>query len=254
MAFWNRTRRRQELLAESFSETSRATLRQHVRHYSFLSDAQRRRLEDFVKILVAEKDWVGGSGFQLTEAMKVTISGYAGIMTIGLEEPYYFDRLMTIIVYPGAYMPHSRFEQHMPLGASDPRLGESWQHGPIVLSWSEIVGDEKRRPGNNLVIHEFAHHVDSLDGDVDGSPPLVNRQQGREWYRVSEAEFARLRSEAASGQATLLDRYGAKNRAEFFAVASECFFERPHALSQRHPELYQVLAAIYRQDLTSWLP
>ena len=152
-------------------------------------------------------------------------------------------------------MPQSRFEQRMPLGASrDPRLGEAWQHGPIVLSWAEIVGDEKRRPGNNLVIHEFAHHIDSLDGDVDGSPPLVNRQQGRDWYRVSEAEFARLRGDAASGQATLLDRYGATNRAEFFAVASECYFERPHSLRKRHPDLYQALVTIYRQDLASWLP
>ena len=100
MAFWNRNRRRQELLEQTFPESSRAVLRQNVRHYSFLTDALRVRLEGFVKILMAEKDWVGGSGFQLTDTMKVTISGYAGIMTLGLEEPYYFDRLMTIIVYP----------------------------------------------------------------------------------------------------------------------------------------------------------
>jgi MtfA peptidase len=254
MAFWNRNRRRQELLAKPLPESARDALRQHVRHYQYLSEPMRARLEEFIQILLAEKDWVGGSGFQLSDTIKVTVAGYAGVMTLGLEEPYYFDRLMTIIIYPSAYLPHSRFESRMPLGSSDPRLGEAWQHGPIVLSWAEIVGDEKRRPGNNLVIHEFAHHVDSLDGDVDGSPPFVNRQQGRDWYRVSEAEFARLRRDAATGQATLLDRYGAKNRAEFFAVASECYFERPHVLSQRHPELYQALAAVYRQDLTTWLP
>jgi len=252
---WIRNRRRAAILSESFPVQRRDILSKNVRHFQYLSDAQRLRLEGFVQIVVSEKDWAGGGGFELNDEIKVTIGGYAGVMTLGLVEPYYFDRLRTIIVYPKGYLPRrSSFDSQQPLGLESPRLGEAWHRGPVVLSWAEIAGDEKMRPGNNLVIHEFAHHVDGLDGDVDGTPPLVGREKSRTWYRVTEQEFLRLRRDAAQGQATLLDRYGASNRAEFFAVASECFFERPHALRERHADLYRVLADFYCQDVAEWLP
>jgi Mlc titration factor MtfA (ptsG expression regulator) len=252
---WLHTRRRQQLLSEPFSDERRTVLENRVRHFRYLDDEQRRRLEGFVPVVIAEKDWVGGSDFELTDEMKVTIAGYAGVMTLGLDEPYYFDRLRTVIVYPAGYVPHSsQFEQHQVLGPVSPRLGEAWHRGPVVLSWAQIADPKKLRPGSNLVIHEFAHHVDGLDGDVDGSPPISDRQQSRTWYRVSEAEFERLTHEAQQGVATLLDHYGASNRAEFFAVASECFFERPRAMRERHAELYQAMASFYCQDVAAWLP
>jgi Mlc titration factor MtfA (ptsG expression regulator) len=252
---WNRARRRKRLLSQHISPEWRTVLSENVRHFQYLNDQQRHRLEGFVQVMVAEKDWVGGSGFELSDVMKVTIAGYAGVMTLGLIEPYYFDRLKTIIVYPNTYVPHSsRFDQCRSAVPTGPRLGEAWHRGPIVLSWAEVVSTEKRRPGNNLVIHEFAHHVDGLDGTVDGTPPIVGREKERTWYRVTEQEFERLIIDASRGEATLLDRYGASNRAEFFAVASECFFERPNALRDRHHELYKVLADFYCQDLATWLP
>ncbi len=104
------------------------------------------------------------------------------------------------------------------------------------------------------MIHEFAHHVDGLDGNIDGTPIIADRQQVRTWYRVIDEEYQRLVDEAAQGEATLLDRYGASNRAEFFAVASECFFERPHALRDQHRELYDILANFYCQSPAEWLP
>jgi len=252
---WLHTRRRQRLLSEPISHEWRAVLQQRVRHFRYLDDQRRERLEGFVQVVVAEKDWVGGSGFELTDEMMVTIAGYAAIMTLGLDEPYYFDRLQTIIVYPAGYVPHSsRFEQHSITGPASPRLGEAWHRGPVVLSWAQIADPKKLRPGSNLVIHEFAHHVDGLDGNVDGSPPITDRQQSRTWYRITEAEYERLKREAQQGEATLLDHYGASNRAEFFAVASECFFERPRGMRERHAELYRVLADFYCQDTASWLP
>jgi MtfA peptidase len=252
---WIRTRRRQRILSAPFPHEWRAVLAKRVRHFQYLNEQQRQRLEGFIQVIVAEKHWVGGSGFELTEAMKVTIAGYAGVMTLGLDEPYYFDRLKTIIVYPGAYLPHSsRFDQFPQFTQLSPRLGESWHRGPVVLSWSEIAGREKLRPGNNLVIHEFTHHVDGLNGAVDGMPPIVGRAKERTWYRVTEREFARLTREASRGEVTLLDHYGAGNRPEFFAVASECFFERPRAMREQHPDLYRVLADFYCQDVAEWLP
>jgi MtfA peptidase len=252
---WFRTRRRQHWLREPFPNEWRDVLSKRVRHYQYLDGVKRDWLESVVHVLVAEKDWVGGSEFELTDEIKVTIAGYAGVMTLGLPEPYYFDRLMTIIVYAGSYQPRpSRFNQQSPIFPDGPRLGESWHRGPVIVSWEEIVATEKLRPGNNLVIHEFSHHVDGLDGDVDGTPPMIDGERARTWYQVTEDAFERLRRDAKQGQATLLDRYGASNRAEFFAVASECFFERPRAMRERHPELYQVLADFYCQDVATWLP
>jgi MtfA peptidase len=107
--------------------------------------------------------------------------------------------------------------------------------------------------GCNVVLHEFAHYLDGLDGEVDGSPPLAGEQE-KTWYRVTEAEYLRLVGSARRGEVTLLDHYGASNRAEFFATATECFFEQPRAMQRRHPELYDVLQDFYRQDPAQWLP
>ncbi len=254
LSAWFRSRRRKRLLKHPFPHEKYNTLIQEVRHFQYLNSQQRARLESFVQVLTNEKDWVGGSGFELTNEMKVTIAGYAGVMTLGLPESYYFDRLRTIIVYPGEYQPHRSSFDQSPEYDLEPRLGESWHRGPIVLSWAEIGGTKKLRPGNNLVIHEFAHHVDGLDGEVDGTPAIMGRAKRRTWHQVMNEEFLRLRSEALQGEATLLDRYGASNQAEFFAVASECFFERPRAMRDRHPNLYQVLADFYCQDVAAWLP
>jgi Mlc titration factor MtfA (ptsG expression regulator) len=251
---WLRARRRQQWLREPISHQWRDILAKRVRHYQYLDVTKRAWLEGVVRVLTAEKEWVGGGGFVLTDEMKATIAGYAGVMTLGLPEPYYFDRLMTIIVYPRAFVPRSsRFDQHAPpLFGPGPLLGEAWHRGPVILSWSSI--ESQREPGRNLVIHEFSHHVDGLDGDVDGTPPMYDGERAAAWYRVTENEFERLRQDTGHGVATLLDRYGATNRAEFFAVASECFFERPRAMRQRHPELYGVLADFYCQDTSTWLP
>ena len=102
--------------------------------------------------------------------------------------------------------------------------------------------------GHNVVFHEFAHHLDGIDGDVDGTPPLESRQQYRTWDRVLVHEYRWLVREAGAGAATLLDHYGATNEAEFFAVATECFFECGPQLRERHPELYEILRGFYRQD------
>jgi Mlc titration factor MtfA (ptsG expression regulator) len=249
-----RNRRRNRLLAQPFSTERRSILAQRVRHYQFLPAPQQTRLEAFVQVFAAEKDWAAAGSLQITDEMKVTIAGYAGLMTLGLAEPYYFDRLKTIVIGDDVYRPRGVERNGILMRRPDPRFGEAHQAGPIKLSWREIAEHNRMRPGNNLVIHEFAHHVDGLDGHMDGTPSIVGREQQRRWREVIEAEFARLRHDASTGGPTALDPYGATNRAEFFAVASECFFERPHAMRQWHPELYQVLADFYCQDVASWLP
>ena len=246
---WFNERRRKMMLAEPMPPAWFDYLVNNVRHYQHLPPGRQARVRRVVKILVAEKNWVGGSGFEVTEEMKVTVAGQAAILVIGMPEPYYFDRVHSIIIYPGPY-------EHPPMiGGPRTMLGEAWFHGPIVLSWREtLAGGRNERNGRNLVFHEFAHYVDALDGEVDGTPPLVDRRQQRAWHRVTEAEYLRLLGKARRNEASLLDHYGAKNRAEFFAVATECFFEQPRALLREHKQLYRVLRDLYRQHPARWLP
>ncbi len=224
-------------------------LAKNIRHYAHLSRGKQARLRRVMRILVAEKNWEGGSGFAVTEEMKVTVAGQAAILVIGIAEPYYFDKVKSIIIYPGVY------EHPAKLGGPRRVLGESWYHGPIVLSWkAALAGGRNESNGRNVVFHEFAHYIDALDGDVDGTPPLADRQQQRTWYRVTEAEYLRLVGKAQRNEVSLLDHYGATNRAEFFAVATECFFEQPRAMWREHRQLYHVLRDLYRQHPARWLP
>jgi Mlc titration factor MtfA (ptsG expression regulator) len=104
------------------------------------------------------------------------------------------------------------------------------------------------RRGRNLVFHEFAHQLDMLDGVINGTPPLKDKEQAQRWHKVMTAEYQRLIEASQEGRATLLDEYGTTNEAEFFAVATECFFDKPGPLSHRHPQLYALLAEYYHQD------
>jgi MtfA peptidase len=131
-------------------------------------------------------------------------------------------------------------------------LGEAHHGGPVVLAWDRVLRDGKRpQDGHNLVYHEFAHKLDMLDGSADGTPPLHDRAALVRWSRACEAAFLQLREQTAHGQPTLLDSYGATNEAEFFAVATEHFLDRPRSLREQLPALYDVLAAFYRQDPAS---
>jgi MtfA peptidase len=253
---WFKDERRKELLAEPFPAVWHEYLAGNVRHYQFLGPAERAAVQAVVQVMVAEKHWTGGARFVVSDEMKVTVAAQAALLTLGLDEPYYFDRVQSVILYPGAYYrsPQPRnhgnvFEGIIPLA------GEAWYHSPIVLSWEHVLqAGRNQMNGHNVVLHEFAHHLDGLDGEMEGTPPLVDRELERTWYRVTEAEYRRLVGSARRGEVTLLDHYGATNRAEFFAVASECFFERPHAMRSEHAELYAVLRGFFFQDPAEWLP
>jgi hypothetical protein len=183
----------------------------------------------------------------------VTIAGQACLLLLGVEG-YYFDSLKSVLVYPGAFtrpadMPGSYGGIHEDV----PLHGESWERGPIVLSWERVLRSGHNTHNEcNLVLHEFAHFLDGLDGRADGTPPLETRSQYRTWHRITEEAYRRLLRSSQRGQATLLDHYGATNHAEFFAVATECFFERPVAMRRRHAALYEILQRFYHQDPAVW--
>jgi len=220
-----------------------------VAHYRHLSPGEQARLRDELRVFVAEKNWEGCGGLQVTEEMKVTIAAQACLMTLGLDgEP--FRDVLSVLIYPAGYsVPQERWHSGWSIAGESARLGESWYRGPVILSWAEIE-DDSRHPGygNNLIWHEFAHQIDMLDRSTNGTPPLETREARRQWHDVMTSEFEQLKSDARAGRSTVLDTYGAESEAEFFAVATECFFDAPAELRSEHPRLYELLSGYYRQD------
>jgi MtfA peptidase len=227
---WLQRRRRRKILAAPFPAEWNDYLQRNVAHYRYLTPREQARLRDDLRIFVAEKNWEGCGGLAMTDEIKVSIAAQACLLVLGMEHNY-FDRVRSVLVYPHGFV--------------DPRESA----GPVILSWSE-VRDEGRNPrqGHNVVFHEFAHQLDMLDGVINGAPPLPDREQRERWQRVMTAEYRRLLDASAHGRATLLDQYGTTNEGEFFAVATECFFDRPADMERRHPELYDLLRTYYRQD------
>ena len=128
-------------------------------------------------------------------------------------------------------------------------LGQAWLNGPVILVWDAVQrGARHPESGHNVVFHEFAHILDMRDGSADGTPELHSRKLYNQWVKICSEEFFRLQKESAKGKKTVLDSYGAVHEAEFFAVATELFFDRPRRMQKKHPELYNVLTTYYRQD------
>jgi Mlc titration factor MtfA (ptsG expression regulator) len=245
---WLKRRRRRKLLAEPFPAEWLTYLHRNVAHYRFLSEVEQARLRDDLRVFIAEKRWEGCGGLRITDEIKVTIAAQACLLVLGLA-PDIFKRVPAILVYPHGYLGPRREDGLTGLVFDEPRSGEAWYRGPVVLSWQDVL-EEGREPGwgTNLVLHEFAHQLDMLNGAVDGTPLLESPQQYREWREVMTAEYERLLKAAERGRATLLDEYGTKDEGEFFAVATECFFDQPLELRRRHPRLYDLLRDYYHQD------
>ncbi|MCI0683125.1 MAG: zinc-dependent peptidase [Gemmataceae bacterium] len=250
---WLKQRRRQKLLAEPFPAPWLDILHERVALYRFLDPDQQARLRDTLRILVAEKAWEGCKGLVLTDDIRVTIAALMAVLVLGLKDAYY-DNAPTILVYPQAF----RVPEQHPIGggvamhSEGEHLGEAHYRGPVILSWADIEEDAAQPGfGENLVFHEFAHQLDMENGDADGVP-LLPPALRRRWQQVMAPEFQRLRQAADRQRRTLLDPYGATNEAEFFAVATEEFFDRPLELRDVHPRLYDLLREYYRVEPAAW--
>ena len=246
-------RRRQQLLAQPLQPDWREFIERNVAVYSLLPEPQQRLLMDAARIMVAERHWEGCRGLVMTDEVRVTIAAQASLMLLG-EEGYYFDRVPGILVYPSAYVREHSLGWQGPVDADAEMLGESWDRGSIVLSWPAVLsGGRDPHDGQNLVLHEFAHHLDGLDGEMGGTPHLPTAAAHRQWRAVFDREYAALCDDVATGKDTLLDPYGTTSQAELFAVATECFFERPTEMRERHAELFGCLRDFYKLDPSAWL-
>lgn len=251
MLEWWRERRREKIWETPFPAEHIVVLERDVKHYARLPEPARKRLRDLVQVFIVEKHWEGCGGLALTDAMKVVIAAQACMLVLELPHRLY-ENVESILVYPSTVLrPARRLRIFEAAGAiieneGTALLGEAHAQGTVVLAWDRVLRDS--RDGHNLVYHEFAHQLDMLDGDADGTPPLASHAERQRWHDVCERAFLRLRAHAERSEPTALDSYGATNEAEFFAVATEHFFDRPLALLHAEPELYDVLRAFYRQD------
>ena len=235
-------KRRQELFEAPPPESWHPILEKTLPMIGKLAPEEWKQLAGYMQIFLAEKKFEGCGGLELTEEMKVTVAAQACMLLIGRKTAVY-PRLKTVILYPHTYT-----------DGEVARLGESWNCGVVVLSWNSVKGGARNfADGHNVTFHEFAHQLDQEDGAADGAPILEDRSAYGTWARVCKEEFDELVEKTERGRKSTMDEYGATNPAEFFAVATETFFEKPRQMKEKHPELFDELQDYYKVDPTNWI-
>ena len=216
-----------------------------------LTELQRNQLFGTMQIFLGHVRFEGCGGQEITEEVRVVIVAQACLLLIGREHTVY-PRLKTVLVYPHTYRSGAKGL----LGGDNgegARLGESWSCGVVVLAWDSVTGGARNtEDGHNVTFHEFAHQLDQEDGAADGAPILDERSAYRAWAHIFSADYAQFCEKTAHGRRDVMDRYGATNPAEFFAVATETFFEKPRQLKAKHPELYAELQSYYKVNPFEW--
>ena len=248
--------RLKRVLAQAIDPAWRAILERNIYVYARMAPDLRLQLDKLVQQFLHQKKFVACEGLEIDDEIRVTIAGQACLLLLNRHTRVYPD-LRTVLVYPTAFM--ARRNQVDAAGvvteARQHMLGESWGDGRVVLSWDHVRrGADDWTDGQNVVLHEFAHQLDSESGSNNGAPYLGSQDSYRSWAAVLSRDFAHLRQEAMFQQQGVMDHYGATSPAEFFAVATETFFEKPWQLAERHPALYDEFSKYYRVDPRAWLP
>lgn len=231
--------KRRKLRSQPFPGEWIAILEREVPFYSALSPAHRRRFHQQVYVFVHEKHFIGVKDMDITDEVRLVIAACAVRLSLGLDISVY-DRLTEIIVYPYIY----RHEN----GGNDAILGEAHTWGTVVLAWPAVVsGLRNSRDGHDTALHEFAHVLDRDSGAFNGTPKLRGREDYRPWAEIMSEHYFRLRKNGRLIRKVMRD-YGATNEAEFFAVASESYFEKPKTMRTKTPELYQIMRRFFGRE------
>ncbi len=243
-------RHRATIASRPFPAAWAEIVARNVPYVATLDQSDAAELRTHIQVFLAEKHFEGCGGLELTEEIRVTVAAQACVLLLHRETDYY-PRLESILVYPSTYLvPGGRRPDGTVGDDPEARLGESWSRGLVVLAWDSVLfGASDLHDGHNVVLHEFAHQLDQ-EGDGNGAPVLPRRSMYVAWARVLGDEYATLLHEVQTGHRhdDVINSYGATNPAEFFAVVTEAFFEKPHALRARHPALYEQLKTFYLQD------
>jgi Mlc titration factor MtfA (ptsG expression regulator) len=241
---------RKRLMKQKFPPEWLSIIERNVPYYHCLSPEGQIELQGLIQVFLDEKQFEGCGGLKITNEIRVTIAAQACLLLLGRETDFY-PTLRSILVYPHAYVaPVKKVDSDLLVTEGlEARFGESWSHGYVILSWDDVLkGASDIHDGHNLVFHEFAHQLDEESGAADGAPVLPYRSMYIAWARVLGNEYKKLIKSIEQNRPTLLDKYGATSPAEFFAVATEFFFEKPVELKRLHSELYEQLRLFYQRD------
>ncbi len=254
LALWIPRFRLKRAVSAPFPEQWVEILERNIGVYRNLPMPLRLQLRLLIKQFLHQKHFSGAGGLEVTDEMRVTIAAQACMLQLNRDSGLY-PRLKYIIIYPSAFvvsrpeMDQAGVVSHGSKGL----LGESWQNGKVILAWDNVLnGARNFVDGSNVVLHEFTHQLDSETGSADGAPLLAGESSYRSWAGALSSEFGELQRDARVGKRSLMDHYGATNPAEFFAVATETFFEKPRRMAKHHQELFEVLKSYYRVDPREW--
>ncbi len=248
-----RNARRNSLAAAPFPEAWECIIVKNVSLYNRLPEPLKHQLRSLVNVFLAEKQFEGCAGLEITDEIRVTIAAQACMLLLNRKVTY-FRKLRQILVYPHTYVAKVvSSDGRVTIDGQSVRLGESWQNGPVVLAWDSVKGGTTNiTDARNVVLHEFAHQLDQEDGTADGAPILEKWSSYGPWARVLGQEFEALQTKTRKRRRSVIRQYGATHPAEFFAVATETFFEKPKQMNRRHRELYEELKDYYKLDPLTW--
>ncbi len=253
LKLWQRFKRAQALQAP-FPENWLTILKNRLPLYDNLPQVQQQELQNHIKPFLFDKTFVGCAGLEVTEEMRVTIAACACLLLLNRQTSGY-KKVRWIYLYPSEFVVHHSVQDAAGVVTDGKRrlVGEAWHNGRVILSWDDVAkGVYDFNDGRNVVLHEFAHQLDGESGNTNGAPLLYSRGAYGSWATIMSREYNSLREHAYFGKKTILDTYGATNPAEFFAVATETFFEEPDALAEEHPELFEELKNYYQNDPREW--
>ncbi len=259
-----RARRRAALMAQPLPAAVSFAIDRNVPAVRHLPPGLRARLESLMAAFIAEKEFVGCNGLAVTDEMRSTIAALACLLVLGRRGHY--DALHSVLVYPAAFWVEDEVEDEAGVVEKRRRVlsGEAWESSRIILSWEDVL-EAAHRPGEgyNVALHEFAHYLDAEGLGLAAPPPSADpppRERSHEvrvravaeWADDLADEFEVLLDAVDRGEYTFLDPYAAEDEAEFFAVATEDFFERAVELRAAHPRLYSLLQEFYALDPAAW--
>jgi Mlc titration factor MtfA (ptsG expression regulator) len=243
----SRHRHRRQTLEAGFTDQWRDVLAANMAHWAYLDDDERQRLGARAVELLATKQWEAAHGFELTDEITMLIAAEAALIALELDADA-FREVRAIVVHPTTMVMRGQHSQVVGVVSDDPMpiLGQANNGlGPVMVAW-DAASFQARHPdeGNNVVFHEFAHKLDMLTGQANGTPPMASAAAEAAWVEACTAAYQRV----VDGHSAALRPYAGVNTAEFFAVATEVFFDTPTALTTHEPALYEVLADWYGQD------
>lgn len=246
-------RRRAALRTQALTRERRELLRRHWPGYRRVPAVLCARLDALTGVFLGEMEFIGCRGLVVTPVMRLVISAQACLLLLGRERQVY-NQLRSVLVYPSQFVVPGQWQDEDGVVTEEELVlaGQSWDVGRILLSWEDIESAGRNGDAYNVVIHEFAHYLDHESGGDDGAPWLGTAAERRRWSRVLQREFERLQAAVERGEETFLDPYAAEDQAEFFAVASEAFFEQAQQFARRLPALYHALSLYYRLDPAAW--